>query len=170
MGRDGRPLGPCCIFPLRFFFTLMTCLLPSEQKSAAATNSARHSILKRPSQQDRSLLRQEFEFSHERQMIGRGYCFAAPVYAKTSQRQLFVVIDMIKMKNRKNTRVRAPVPKKRLWLSYFEGFFHESGGQTTRPFIEVANDNSGAWPLLMAQHLVAQEHSRLMSPLYEARA
>jgi hypothetical protein len=80
---------------------------------------------------------------------------AAAVYAETSQGEVFVVVEMIEVKNRENTRIRPPVPQKPLLLSCLEGFSHESRGQATRPFIEVAHNNSGSYPIRLSRSLLS---------------
>jgi hypothetical protein len=103
-------------------------------------------------------------------MIGCGQRPAGPVHAEIPQQKVLLVIEVIEMKNGKNSRIGTPVPQKRLRLRGFENFSHESRGQATRPLIEIPDYNSRSGPLLFAEHVITQQHSRLMPSLHKARA
>jgi len=63
------------------------------------------------------------------------------------------------------TGVGTRVAGKGARIDGFKDFAHQAGGQTASPFIEVADDNTGAATFATIEHSLAQELASLMATL-----
>src|SRR5215813_3774664 len=72
---------------------------------------------------------------------------------------------MIEMKQGEKTGIRTRIAGKGARIDGFKNFAHLAGGQTASPFIEVADDNTGAATFLTIEHPLAQELASLMATL-----